>query len=78
MTYATSEQIRQWTGPAAFSFGFRPFCLIGAVLAQLGAARWAGSAAIFPTVSGILWIAAFQGCAMAYALSLMNPEPIRR
>ncbi|MEM8958096.1 MAG: NnrS family protein [Pseudomonadota bacterium] len=37
---ATTEQMRGWTGPAVFSFGFRPFFLGGAVWAALAMADW--------------------------------------
>lgn len=40
MTLSTSEQIRQWQGPAVFSFGFRPFFLFGAVWAALAMLLW--------------------------------------
>lgn len=42
----TAEQMRAWTGPALFSFGFRPFFL--------GGAFWAALAMV-------LWIAALSG-----------------
>ncbi len=37
----TSSQIRTWTGPALFSYGFRPFFLFGALHAALMLALWA-------------------------------------
>ena len=40
MKQTTSEQIRQWNGPALFSFGFRPFFLFGAVWAALAMLMW--------------------------------------
>ncbi len=40
MTQSTSEQIRQWSGPAVFSYGFRPFFLFGAVWAAVAMALW--------------------------------------
>lgn len=40
MTQTTSEQIRQWTGPAVFSYGFRPFFFYGAVWAAAAMALW--------------------------------------
>lgn len=40
MTQSTSEQMRQWRGPAVFSFGFRPFFLFGAVWAAVAMALW--------------------------------------
>ena len=40
MTQTTSEQARQWTGPAVFSFGFRPFFLFGAVWAAMAMLLW--------------------------------------
>ena len=42
----TAEQMRAWTGPAIFSFGFRPFFL--------GAAVWAA-------VAMLLWIPMLSG-----------------
>lgn len=36
----TSLQIRGWTGPALFSYGFRPFFLFGALHAALMLALW--------------------------------------
>lgn len=40
MTHTTSEQIRQWTGTAVFSFGFRPFFLFGVLWAALAMLVW--------------------------------------
>ena len=40
MTQTTSQQSRAWTGPAVFSFGFRPFFLFGAVWAALAMVLW--------------------------------------
>lgn len=37
---STTEQMRAWNGPALFSFGFRPFFLLGAVWAALAMAIW--------------------------------------
>ncbi|WP_425041015.1 NnrS family protein [Primorskyibacter sp. S187A] len=36
----TSEQMRAWTGPALFSYGFRPFFLGGALWAALAMCLW--------------------------------------
>lgn len=36
----SSEQMRQWRGPALFSYGFRPFFLFGALWAALAMALW--------------------------------------
>lgn len=36
----TNAQIRQWTGPALFSYGFRPFFLFGAVWAAAAMVLW--------------------------------------
>lgn len=38
----STQQIRAWTGPALFSFGFRPFFLFGAVWAWVAMAIWVG------------------------------------
>lgn len=46
MTLSSTEQMRRWTGPALFSYGFRPFFFFGAV--------WAG-------VAMVLWILALSG-----------------
>ncbi len=40
MKKTTSEQSREWKGPAVFSFGFRPFFLFGAVWAALAMLAW--------------------------------------
>lgn len=40
MTQTTSQQSRQWTGPAVFSFGFRPFFLFGAIWAAVVMLVW--------------------------------------
>lgn len=40
MTQTTSQQSRQWKGPAVFSFGFRPFFLFGAVWAAVAMLLW--------------------------------------
>ena len=40
MTRTTSQRSRQWTGPAVFSFGFRPFFLFGAVWAAMAMLAW--------------------------------------
>jgi uncharacterized protein involved in response to NO len=31
----TAQRARQWTGPALFSFGFRPFFLAGALYSAI-------------------------------------------
>jgi uncharacterized protein involved in response to NO len=36
----TNEQIRKWTGPALFSYGFRPFFLFGAIWAATTMVLW--------------------------------------
>lgn len=36
----SSKQMRLWTGPAIFSYGFRPFFLFGAVWAALAMLLW--------------------------------------
>lgn len=36
----TSEQSRRWTGPALFSYGFRPFFLFGALWAAVAMVLW--------------------------------------
>jgi uncharacterized protein involved in response to NO len=36
----TSEQMRSWTGPALFSYGFRPFFLFGATWAATAMILW--------------------------------------
>lgn len=36
----TSARMRQWQGPALFSYGFRPFFLFGAAWAALAMAMW--------------------------------------
>jgi uncharacterized protein involved in response to NO len=38
----SSEQMRQWSGPALFTYGFRPFFLFGALWAALAMALWIG------------------------------------
>ncbi|MEY8099511.1 NnrS family protein [Falsihalocynthiibacter sp. S25ZX9] len=40
MKQTTSEQSRQWQGPAVFSYGFRPFFLFGALWAALAMVLW--------------------------------------
>lgn len=40
MAQTTSEQSRNWQGPALFSFGFRPFFLYGAIWAALAMLIW--------------------------------------
>jgi len=40
MTHSTSQQMREWTGPAVFSFGFRPFFLFGAIWAAVAMVLW--------------------------------------
>jgi len=39
----SSETIRAWTGPAVFSYGFRPFFLGGALWAAVAMALWVGT-----------------------------------
>ena len=36
----SSEQMRQWKGPALFSYGFRPFFLFGALWAAVAMILW--------------------------------------
>ncbi|MFT6674843.1 MAG: hypothetical protein ACJAVM_001029 [Sulfitobacter sp.] len=36
----TAQQMRQWAGPALFSYGFRPFFLFGALWAALAMLLW--------------------------------------
>ena len=45
---STAEQMRAWTGPAIFSFGFRPFFLGAAVWAAVAMLLWV------PMLSGYL------------------------
>ncbi|WP_380057743.1 NnrS family protein [Falsihalocynthiibacter sp. SS001] len=40
MARSTAEQMRAWTGPALFCFGFRPFFLFGAIWAVLAMVIW--------------------------------------
>jgi len=40
MSHSTAEQMRQWQGPALFTFGFRPFFLFGALWAGLAMPLW--------------------------------------
>ncbi len=40
MAKTTSEQSRNWQGPALFSYGFRPFFLFGAIWAALAMLVW--------------------------------------
>ncbi|GAA6202660.1 NnrS family protein [Aquicoccus sp. SU-CL01552] len=40
MAQTTAEQMRQWRGPALFTFGFRPFFLFGALWAGLAMPLW--------------------------------------
>ncbi len=40
MGQTSAEQIRAWQGPALFSFGFRPFFLLGAVWVTLAMLVW--------------------------------------
>ncbi|MFX0542240.1 NnrS family protein [Roseovarius sp. S4756] len=44
----SSEQMRRWTGPALFTYGFRPFFLFGALWAALAMCLW------IPMLSGLL------------------------
>ncbi len=45
---STAEQMRNYTGPALFSYGFRPFFLFGAAWATIAVAIW------IPLLSGTL------------------------
>mgnify|MGYP002700204362 CR=1 FL=1 len=76
MTRATLGHTGQklHAGPATLAIYLS---LIGAVLARFGAALWVGSAMPFYTMSGVLWIAAFAGFAIAYGPCLMKPKPAR-
>lgn len=40
MAQSSAEQMRAWTGPALFSFGFRPFFLFGSAWAALAMGVW--------------------------------------
>jgi uncharacterized protein involved in response to NO len=40
MAQSTGEQMRNWSGPAVLSFGFRPFFLLGALWAALAMMIW--------------------------------------
>ncbi|MCV2894933.1 NnrS family protein [Lentibacter sp. XHP0401] len=40
MAKTTSDKMRAWTGPALFTYGFRPFFLFGAVWAALAMILW--------------------------------------
>jgi uncharacterized protein involved in response to NO len=40
MAQSSAEQMRTWTGPALFSFGFRPFFLFGAAWVALAMMIW--------------------------------------
>lgn len=40
MAQTSTEKMRQWTGPAILSFGFRPFFFFGALWAALAMALW--------------------------------------
>lgn len=40
MMASTSQQSRNWQGPAVFSFGFRPFFLFGALWAAMAMVLW--------------------------------------
>ncbi|WP_108483036.1 NnrS family protein [Oceaniglobus ichthyenteri] len=59
MTQTTSEQSRQWQGPAVFSYGFRPFFLFGAVWAALAMVLWilmlAGLIALPTALDPVSW-----------------------
>lgn len=46
----SSDQMRSWTGPALFSYGFRPFFLFGAAWAALAMTLW------ISMLSGILTV----------------------
>jgi uncharacterized protein involved in response to NO len=43
MAPTSAEQMRAWTGPALFSFGFRPFFLFGAVWAIMSMLLWSAA-----------------------------------
>ncbi|WP_299723434.1 NnrS family protein [uncultured Tateyamaria sp.] len=43
MALSSADQIRAWTGPALFSFGFRPFFLFGAMWAVVAMLLWLAS-----------------------------------
>jgi uncharacterized protein involved in response to NO len=53
-------------------------CLVGAVLARVGAGLWPGAAAGLHAAAGLLWIAAFGGFAAIYGPLLLRPPPARR
>ncbi|MCP4318099.1 MAG: NnrS family protein [Hyphomicrobiales bacterium] len=40
MSQTSAERMREWTGPALLSFGFRPFFLFGALWSALAMAMW--------------------------------------
>lgn len=40
MVQTSAEQMRAWTGPALFTFGFRPFFLFGAIWVTLAMVLW--------------------------------------
>ena len=40
MANSSAQQMRDWTGPAVLSFGFRPFFLLGALWAALAMVLW--------------------------------------
>lgn len=42
MAQTSAEQMRSWRGPALFSFGFRPFFLMGAVWIVVAMCLWLG------------------------------------
>ncbi|MFX0545369.1 NnrS family protein [Roseovarius sp. S1116L3] len=44
----SSEQMRRWSGPALFTYGFRPFFLFGALWAALAMSLW------IPMLSGLM------------------------
>lgn len=44
---STSEQVRQWQGPAVFSYGFRPFFLAAGIWATIAMAIWIATLAGF-------------------------------
>ncbi len=59
MTATTSEQMRSWTGPAIFSFGFRPFFLLAGIWAALAMVLWiaqlTGHGILFTAFDPVSW-----------------------
>ncbi|PWG16698.1 NnrS family protein [Salibaculum griseiflavum] len=50
MAHTSAEQMRAWTGPALFSFGFRPFFLFGAVWVLVAMVLW------LAMLAGAVWL----------------------